>query len=122
MALNRIACGAAGACANTWQDQVAHEAQGVIGELPSLNSILGTLVRHSDPIRRPDLGARSGIPGARVRPSAVPSLLAVPILIRGEVLDSLSLGGKIGPMPFADLDEEIVVALAVGAGIAIENT
>ena len=99
----------------------ADETQGVIGELPSFSSILGTLVRDSNPIRRPDLGTRAGRPGDRAKPSAVPSLLAVPILIRGEVLGGLSLGEKIGAEAFADLDEEIIVALAAGAGVAIEN-
>ncbi len=100
---------------------VADEAQGVIGELPSFGSILGTLIRDSNPIRRPDLGTRARMPGTPAKPSAVPSLLAVPILIRGEVLGSLSLGEKIGALVFADLDEEIVIALAAGAGVAIEN-
>ena len=94
----------------------ADEARGEVGELPSFSSILGTLIRNSNPIRRPDLTA-----GASVTAMAKPSLLAVPILIRGEVLGSLSLVEKIGARAFADLDEEIVVALAAGAAVAIEN-
>ncbi len=100
---------------------VADSAQGAVGELPTSSSTLGTLITNSNPSRRPDLGAHAGRRAGTAQPLARPSLLAVPILIRGEVLGSLSLGGKIGPMPFADLDEEIVVALAAGAGVAIEN-
>ena len=95
---------------------VADEDEGEVGELPSFSSILGTLVRTSNPIRFPDLTGRAGVPA-----TAKPSLLAVPILIRGEVLGSLSLREKNGATAFADLDEEIVVALAAGAAVAIEN-
>ncbi|MEP6626238.1 MAG: histidine kinase [Acidimicrobiia bacterium] len=92
---------------------VGDDEPGTVGELPSSSSILGTLIKDSSPIRRPDPRDPTG--------TAEPSLLAVPILIRGEVLGSLSLGEKIGAKAFADLDEEIVVALAAGAGVAIEN-
>ena len=95
----------------------ADDAEGEVGELPSFSSILGTLLRHSNPIRIPDPTGRAGMPGG----TAKPSLLAVPILIRGEVLGSLSLREKNGATAFADLDEEIVVALAAGAAVAIEN-
>ena len=74
----------------------ADDAEGEVGELPSFSSILGTLLRHSNPIRIPDPTGRAGMPGG----TAKPSLLAVPILIRGEVLGSLSLREKNAVAPF----------------------
>ncbi len=92
---------------------LADDAQGAVGDLPSCSSILGTLLGDSKPIRPHNFGGRAG--------ATMPSLLAVPILIRGEVLGSLTLGEKLGATAFSDVDEEIVVALAAGAGVAIEN-
>ncbi|WP_376707691.1 GAF domain-containing protein [Nocardioides alcanivorans] len=49
------------------------------------------------------------------------SFLGVPILIHGQVFGNLYLTGKLGSDQFSDRDEEIAVALAGAAGVAIEN-
>src|SRR5207244_2409562 len=49
------------------------------------------------------------------------SFLGVPIRVRNEVFGNLYLTDKTTAEVFSDVDEELVVALAGAAGIAIEN-
>src|SRR2546423_4783664 len=49
------------------------------------------------------------------------SFLGVPIVVRQEVFGNLYLTDKQSAEVFTDVDEELTVALAAAAGIAIEN-
>jgi signal transduction histidine kinase len=49
------------------------------------------------------------------------SFLGVPVRVRGEVFGNLYLTDKTSAEVFTDIDEELVVALAGAAGVAIEN-
>ena len=49
------------------------------------------------------------------------SFLGVPIIVRGEVFGNLYLTDKRSQEVFSDVDEELVVALAAAAGVAIDN-
>src|SRR5207248_741701 len=49
------------------------------------------------------------------------SFLGVPVRVRGEVFGNLYLTEKVGADEFSEEDEELVGALAVAVGIAIEN-
>ena len=49
------------------------------------------------------------------------SFLGVPVRIRDKVFGNLYLTEKVGGDDFTVADEEIVVALAAAAGVAIEN-
>jgi signal transduction histidine kinase len=49
------------------------------------------------------------------------SFLGVPIHVRGQVFGNLYLTDKIGATGFDEADEELAVALAAAAGVAIEN-
>ena len=49
------------------------------------------------------------------------SFLGVPVRIHGEVFGNLYLTNKRSAQEFSEDDEELVAALAVSAGIAIEN-
>jgi signal transduction histidine kinase len=49
------------------------------------------------------------------------SFLGVPISVRGEVFGNLYLTDKQSQEVFSDVDEELVVALATAAGVAIDN-
>jgi signal transduction histidine kinase len=49
------------------------------------------------------------------------SFLGAPILVRGQVFGNLYLCDKSSDDVFSDIDEELVVALAAAAGIAIDN-
>ncbi len=50
------------------------------------------------------------------------SFLGVPIVVRGHVFGNLYLTDKQSQEVFTDVDEELVVALAAAAGVAIDNT
>jgi signal transduction histidine kinase len=52
---------------------------------------------------------------------AAPGFLGVPVHVRGEVFGNLYLTDKDGGADFSRADQEIVVAVAAAAGIAIEN-
>jgi signal transduction histidine kinase len=49
------------------------------------------------------------------------SFLGVPVRVRDEVFGNLYLTDKTSAEVFTDVDEELVVALAAAAGVAIEN-
>ena len=49
------------------------------------------------------------------------TFLGVPIRVHGEVYGNLYLTNKKTAAEFSDVDEELVLALAMAAGIAIEN-
>src|SRR5205823_8174397 len=49
------------------------------------------------------------------------SFLGVPVRVRDEVFGNLYLTDKLSGEVFTDVDEELVVALAAAAGVAIEN-
>ncbi|GAB3412463.1 sensor histidine kinase [Flindersiella endophytica] len=92
-----------------------------IGHLPTGKGVLGLLIAEPRPLRLKDVGshlASSGFP-----PSHPPmrSFLGVPVRIRGgRVFGNLYLTEKTGG-DFTQEDEDVVVALAAAAGIAIEN-
>ncbi|MEV0681955.1 GAF domain-containing protein [Actinosynnema sp. NPDC050436] len=52
---------------------------------------------------------------------AAPGFLGVPVHVRGEVFGNLYLTDKEGGADFTRADQEVVVAVAAAAGIAIEN-
>jgi len=92
-----------------------------IGGLPRGHGILGLLIDDPQPLRLDELqlhGAASGFP-----PHHPPmrSFLGVPIRIRDEVYGNLYLTDKRDGEPFTAEDEELVTALAITAGVAIEN-
>jgi signal transduction histidine kinase len=49
------------------------------------------------------------------------TFLGVPVIVRGEVFGRLYLTEKLGDGGFTDADEDLVVALAAAAAVAVEN-
>ncbi len=92
-----------------------------IGELPKGHGILGVLIADPRPIRLPDLKEHPDSYGFPPNHPPMTSFLGVPIRTRGDVFGNLYLTEKHDGQAFTDVDEELVVALAVAAGIAIEN-
>ena len=92
-----------------------------IGNLPEGHGILGLLIVDPRPIRLPDLREHPDSYGFPPNHPPMRSFLGAPILVRGQVFGNLYLCDKPGGDGFTDIDEELVVALAVAAGIAIEN-
>ena len=92
-----------------------------IGELPKGHGILGLLIREPHAIRLPDLREHPDSFGFPPNHPPMRSFLGVPVMVRGEVFGNLYLTDKRSEDAFSDIDEELVVALASAAGVAIDN-
>jgi signal transduction histidine kinase len=92
-----------------------------IGELPKGHGILGLLIADPRPLRLPDLREHPDSYGFPPGHPEMRSFLGVPISVRGRVFGNLYLTDKQSQEVFSDVDEELVVALAAAAGVAIDN-
>jgi signal transduction histidine kinase len=92
-----------------------------IGPLPRGGGILGLLVDDPRPLRLHDLGEHPAAFGFPAHHPPMKSFLGVPIRVRNEVFGNLYLTEKVGGSDFDDEDENVVLALAAAAGVAIEN-
>ncbi|HET9609530.1 MAG TPA: GAF domain-containing protein [Acidimicrobiales bacterium] len=99
-------------------DDKVHEA---IGHLPEGHGILGLLIVDAKPLRLPDLNRHPDSHGFPPNHPPMTSFLGVPVRVRDEVFGNLYLTDKTTADEFSDADEEMVVALAAAAGVAIEN-
>jgi signal transduction histidine kinase len=97
------------------------ETRAEIGELPKGHGILGVLIADPRPLRLPDLREHPDTFGFPPGHPPMRSFLGVPIAVRGEVFGNLYLTDKRSQEVFSDVDEELVVALAAAAGVAIDN-
>ncbi len=97
------------------------EAEDRIGVRPTGRGVLGLLITDPQPLRLASLGSH---PESHEFPEGHPpmtSFLGVPIKVRDEVYGNLYLTDKLGWSEFTADDESLVGALAVTAGIAIQN-
>ncbi len=92
-----------------------------IGDLPTGHGILGLLIDQPRPLRLHDLAAHPESYGFPPAHPPMSSFLGVPIRIRDRVFGNLYLTEKAGAGDFSVEDEEVVIALAAAAGVAIEN-
>jgi signal transduction histidine kinase len=92
-----------------------------IGHLPEGHGILGLLIVDPRPLRLVDLREHPDSYGFPPNHPPMRSFLGVPVRVRDQVFGNLYLCDKAGDDVFSDVDEEMVVALAAAAGIAIEN-
>lgn len=93
-----------------------------IGELPKGHGILGLLIVRPEPLRLDDLRRHPESLGFPHGHPEMTSFLGVPIQVRGRVFGNLYLTDKRGGEPFTEADEELAVALAAAAGVAIESS
>jgi GAF domain-containing protein len=93
-----------------------------IGPRPKGLGVLGLLIADPHPLRLADIGAHPESFGFPLNHPPMTSFLGVPIKVRDEVYGNLYLTDKVGWTEFTAQDEALVGALALGAGIAIENT
>lgn len=110
----------------TWLSQfitvgIDDDARAAIGDLPKGHGILGLLITDPHPIRLPDLREHPDSYGFPPNHPPMTSFLGVPIRVRGEVFGNLYLCDRKGDEVFSDVDEEMAVALAAAAGIAIDQ-
>jgi two-component system, NarL family, sensor histidine kinase DevS len=92
-----------------------------IGHLPTGRGVLGLLIDDPRPVRMPDITQHPKSYGFPDKHPAMHSFLGVPVRIRERVYGNLYLAEKQGGAEFTDDDEQIVVALAAAAGVAIDN-
>ncbi|NMO57270.1 GAF domain-containing sensor histidine kinase [Actinoplanes sp. TBRC 11911] len=92
-----------------------------IGDLPHGRGLLGLLITDPHPVRLPDIKKHPKSYGFPPNHPPMHSFLGVPVRTRDQIFGNLYLAEKQGAPEFSDDDEEIVVALAAAAGIAIDN-
>jgi signal transduction histidine kinase len=92
-----------------------------IGDLPTGHGLLGLIIDRPEPLRLHDIAAHPASYGFPANHPPMSSFLGVPVRIREQVFGNLYLTEKRGGGDFTDVDENIVVALAAAAGVAIEN-
>ncbi|AGL18244.1 GAF domain-containing sensor histidine kinase [Actinoplanes sp. N902-109] len=99
-------------------DPAAHAA---IGDLPHGRGVLGLLITDPHPVRLPDITEHPKSYGFPPHHPPMHSFLGVPVRTREQIFGNLYLAEKRGADEFTEDDEEIVVALAAAAGVAIDN-
>ena len=92
-----------------------------IGDRPTGRGVLGLLISDPKPKRLALLSSDPTSYGFPPNHPPMTSFLGVPIKVRDEVYGNLYLTDKIGWSEFTSDDESLIGALAVTAGIAIEN-
>ncbi|MFD0743956.1 GAF domain-containing protein [Phytohabitans flavus] len=92
-----------------------------IGDLPHGRGVLGLLIEDPRPLRLPDITKHPRSYGFPSYHPPMHSFLGTPILIRDQVFGNLYLAEKHDAAEFTQDDEEIAVALAAAAAVAIEN-
>jgi signal transduction histidine kinase len=97
------------------------ETHAAIGDLPRGRGVLGLLIADPRPVRMPDITKHPQSYGFPPNHPPMHSFLGAPIRIRDQVFGNLYLAEKRGAPQFTEDDEEIAVALAAAAGVAIEN-
>jgi signal transduction histidine kinase len=97
------------------------ETVDAIGHLPEGHGILGLLIIEPRPLRLRDLTTHSESYGFPPHHPPMRSFLGVPIRVRDQVFGNLYLCEKDEGEEFTDRDEQLTVALAGAAGVAIEN-
>jgi GAF domain-containing protein len=100
---------------------ISPEDHRLIGHLPHGHGVLGLLIEDPRPIRLPDITAHPRAYGFPPNHPPMHTFLGVPVRIRDQVFGNLYLAEKRDGGQFSDDDEELMVALAVAAGAAIEN-
>ncbi|GIJ13005.1 histidine kinase [Micromonospora andamanensis] len=100
---------------------ISPELHAKIGDLPHGRGVLGLLIDEPKPVRMPDITQHPNSYGFPPHHPPMHTFLGVPVRIRDQVFGNLYLAEKHGGAEFTEDDEEIVVALAGAAGVAIEN-
>ncbi|HJU97021.1 MAG TPA: GAF domain-containing sensor histidine kinase [Jiangellaceae bacterium] len=97
------------------------EQHAAIGELPQGRGILGLLIGDPRPLRLERIGDHPKSYGFPAHHPPMATFLGVPVRTRDRVFGNLYLSEKHGGGAFTQADEDVVVALAAAAGVAVEN-
>ncbi|MFI8434724.1 PP2C family protein-serine/threonine phosphatase [Streptomyces sp. NPDC079020] len=98
------------------------ERQALAGvDFPRGEGVLGLLIQNPEPLRLDDISAHPASVGYPPGHPRIRSLLGVAISVRGEIYGDLYLSERLDGRPFEHGDQEVLLALASAAGIAIES-
>jgi signal transduction histidine kinase len=97
------------------------EEEHAIGPRPTGRGVLGTLIADDKPLRLANIADSPDSFGFPRKHPTMTSFLGVPVRVHGEVYGNLYLTNKRSAKEFSEDDQELVLALAMAAGIAIEN-
>src|SRR5579871_4379800 len=100
---------------------LAPDQERAIGPRPTGKGLLGLLITDPQPVRVGVIAEHPASSGFPANHPPMTSFLGVPIKVRDEVYGNLYLTDKIGWAEFTADDQALVGALAVAAGVAIEN-
>ncbi|HVV77277.1 MAG TPA: GAF domain-containing sensor histidine kinase [Mycobacteriales bacterium] len=92
-----------------------------IGDLPHGRGVLGLLIDEPLPIRLANIADHERSFGFPPNHPPMRTFLGVPVSVRGEAFGNLYLTEKRGGAEFTSEDEQIVLALASAAGLAVQN-
>jgi signal transduction histidine kinase len=101
---------------------LSEEDEKLIGLRPTGRGVLGLLITDPEPLRLNDLAAHPDSYGFPDHHPPMTSFLGLPVRSHGAVYGNLYLTDKQGAEDFTDEDVALAEALALAAGIAIENT
>jgi signal transduction histidine kinase len=97
------------------------EEQGAIGARPTGHGVLGLLISDPRPLRLAEVATHADSVGFPPNHPPMTSFLGVPIKVRNEVYGNLYLADRVESPEFSPDDVAVAEALALAAGIAIEN-
>ncbi|MFZ0251026.1 MAG: GAF domain-containing protein [Acidimicrobiales bacterium] len=100
---------------------LSQEEERAIGARPTGRGVLGVLIGKDKPVRLANLAQSPDSFGFPPHHPDMTSFLGIPVRVHGEVYGILYLTNKKTAQEFSEDDEELVHALAMAAGIAIEN-
>ncbi len=92
-----------------------------IDHLPRGDGILGMIFDTEHPLRIADLTLHPASVGFPAHHPAMRSFIGVPVLVHGEVFGNLYLTEKIDAAEFSEEDGDVLQALALAAGIVVDN-
>ncbi len=99
-------------------DDTAREA---IGDLPRGRGVLGLLIDEPRALRLANIAHHERSFGFPPNHPPMSTFLGVPVSVRGEAFGNLYLTEKRGGVEFTKEDEQVVLALASAAGLAVQN-
>jgi signal transduction histidine kinase len=92
-----------------------------IDHLPRGEGLLGMIFDSGHPLRLADLTRHPASAGFPAHHPAMKSFIGVPVLVHGEVFGNLYLTDRIDADEFSEEDGDILQALALAAGIVVDN-
>jgi signal transduction histidine kinase len=101
---------------------LSEEDESEIGVRPTGRGVLGLLITDPEALRLTDLASHPDSYGFPPHHPPMKSFLGLPVRSRGSVYGNLYLTDKQGAEGFSEEDQAMAEALALAAGIAIDNT